>query len=363
MSDIDNSIYEPVEPNVYNYAGLHKLKYDAHKILMEQKINKINICCYQVNNTQMYPFIQFLLHKNFMNDVLEFPFIYMPQKYDSTPDMVTNIQHYINNLLGSQFITKNNKEAEYKGSYYYKKNIYLFFDLSKCEIIINDVYKINNTWFGLMHEIINETHLCNLIIHPETTMFFINNEDFIFLKDANNKNYEIPMVAYAGTEISKLTFTHVFGVPKPNIASFMGPYYYFTDFKNAIRQGGWDEKTKKRVKGGIVRFALFTNLIKIKFNCSEDNIDESDIKKNLITNTNNLNEILTLRISDYDGKWAKTYDSVYIGNIELDNGEQLPNTPIYVVKNYEQQIPLSYHYIDTQFLGEVFDPKMDYLIM
>ena len=56
---------------------------------------------------------------------------------------------------------------------------------------------------------------------------------------------------------------------------------------------------------------------------------------------------MTLRITDYDGNWAKNYDSVYIGDIELDNGEKMKNTPIYVVKKYEQQISLSYHFINT----------------
>ena len=64
-------------------------------------------------------------------------------------------------------------------------------------------------------------------------------------------------------------------------------------------------------------------------------------------NNNNLYENLTLRITDYDGNWAKNYDSVYIGDIELDNGEKMKNTPIYVVKKYEQQISLSYHFINT----------------
>ena len=51
-----------------------------------------------------------------------------------------------------------------------------------------------------------------------------------------------------------------------------------------------------------------------------------------------------MRITDYDGKWAEEYDSCYLGHIELDNGEYLKGTPILAVKEYNQQIPLSYHY-------------------
>jgi hypothetical protein len=98
-------------------------------------------------------------------------------------------------------------------------------------------------------------------------------------------------------------------------------------------------------KGGIVRFALFEGLTKVILNNVSDSIDESMLKRELINN--NLYENLTLRITDYNGNWAKNYDSVYVGDIELDNGEKMKNTPIYVVKKYEQQISLSYHFINT----------------
>ena len=74
-------------------------------------------------------------------------------------------------------------------------------------------------------------------------------------------------------------------------------------------------------------------------------------------------EILTMRISDHDGKWAENYDSAYIGHIELDNGENLENTPIIVVKNYDQQIPLSYHYINKATLTEKYNRNNRYLIL
>jgi hypothetical protein len=79
--------------------------------------------------------------------------------------------------------------------------------------------------------------------------------------------------------------------------------------------------------------------------------------------TTNKFEQLTMRISDYDGKWTDMYDSVQIGIIELDNGEKLKETPILVVKNYEQQVPLSYHYIDKKLLGNTYADDKDYMIM
>ena len=83
-----------------------------------------------------------------------------------------------------------------------------------------------------------------------------------------------------------------------------------------------------------------------------DEIDESmiiaesiDDMKKAIENLDNKKEILTLRISDHDGLWTSTYDSAYLGNLELDDGSFLDNTPMIVLKEYNQQVPLSYQLI------------------
>ena len=66
-----------------------------------------------------------------------------------------------------------------------------------------------------------------------------------------------------------------------------------------------------------------------------------------------------MRITDYDGKWADNYDSVYLGNLELDDGTFLNRQSI-VVREYQQQIPLSYHYIDKETLN---GGREDYCIL
>jgi hypothetical protein len=72
---------------------------------------------------------------------------------------------------------------------------------------------------------------------------------------------------------------------------------------------------------------------------------------------------MTLRISDHDGLWKQNYDSVYLGKMELDNGEYLRDAPLYVVKDYYNHAPLSYHYINKRTLGSKFDENSDYQIM
>jgi hypothetical protein len=57
-----------------------------------------------------------------------------------------------------------------------------------------------------------------------------------------------------------------------------------------------------------------------------------------------------LRVSDRDGLWAQYYDSVYIGNFSLDNGERNEDYPYWIVKNYEQQTVLSFHLVNKSCL-------------
>jgi hypothetical protein len=52
---------------------------------------------------------------------------------------------------------------------------------------------------------------------------------------------------------------------------------------------------------------------------------------------------MTLRISDFNGLWSNEYDSVYLAELELDDGRQIKEAPMLVIKAHNQQIPLSIH--------------------
>ena len=334
-----NDYNESIKQQFYYYKGLDKLDKLYDDLKSNSKIDNFYICGYRVNNNNLYPFLNFLL-KNDTNELL------FPSLNINGPSLLTKIQNLSNiksllNLALYNIILDD--KYEYKGLYYYKNNIYLFFDFTNCKLIINSVYKNSIIWPVLIDEIINKKNVCNIKINPEVTKFFNENSDFIFLKDKNEKIYENPCAVYIGKEFSKLNFTYIFGTSKPDNNLLFGPYYYFTDFKNATKQ---ILERKNTDKCGIVRFALFTGLTKVILNNISDSIDESDFKRELINKPNNLYENLTLRITDYDGKWSENYNSIYVGDIELDNGEKMKNTPIYVVKKYEQQISLSYHFIN-----------------
>ena len=341
LNQKQNEYDESIDPKFYYYKGLDKLDklYDALKSNI--KIDNFYICGYRVNNSELYPFLNFLLKNDFETNEFLFPSLKL-----NGATLLTKIQNLSNiksllNLALYNIILDD--KYEFKGLYYYKNNIYLFFDFTNCKLIINNTYKNSIIWNVLVDEIINTKNVCNIKINQDITNFFNENIDFIFLKDSNEKIFEIPSVVYVGKEFSKINFTYIFGTSKPDNNFLFGPYYYFTDFKNAVKQCIGN---KNNDKGGLVRFALFTGLTKVILNNISDPIDKSDIKKELTSKLNNLYENLTQRITDYGGKWVENYNSVYVGDIELDNGEKMKNTPIYVVKNYEQQIPLSYHFIN-----------------
>jgi hypothetical protein len=206
-------------------------------------------------------------------------------------------------------------------------------------------------------------------------MFFLKNKSINYIYNDKYEPYEIPIVGYVGKPTpEKMNFVLTFGESAKNKSAILGPYYYFTDFYHAIRQGGWsndykpekihdklttDHENGRYLKGGIVRFALFCGKTKYIENMPNDPNDESEIKKQRIQDTtlNRNHELLTLRISDHDGLWTNLYDSAYLSNIELDDGTILEDTPVLVIKEYNQQIPLSSHYIDKTKLNEKFNPN------
>jgi len=358
---MENEEYNPELPNYYNYkpkeTGKLKLLFD-----FPLDINAINtyICAYDVNNDGKYPFQRFILTNDTLHETLEFPKIKFLKEQSNTD--ILNFSKVV--LFG--YVMQNdfddfdtfNEKLEFNGYFYDNEgdNLYLFYDITKCRIQLNDIEKYNNrVWLVLLDEIMNCKHLCNMKINKNVTNFFNLNDDFCFLLDENNNSYEIPLVSYVGKPVNKLNFTYIFGETMRNKNSILGPFYYFTDYFNAF-----DEAVKYNdfKKSGLVRFALFVGRVKYIENFLNDNNDISETKKHrLEDNTLDKNmEQLLMRISDHDGKWRHSYDSAHLGCIELDNGIFL-DKPTVVVKEYNQQIPLSYHYIDKKTV------KNEYLII
>jgi hypothetical protein len=344
-SDEDDN-YTPIEEKKYKYYINYLLNDNVDIILESNSYNKIYLCCYEVNNKNnlLCPFLQYYLINDVLNENLTFPDLNLLNISLDTDNLLECAKGYLFMLFNNNYSL--NEYMEFNGALYYKEDIYLFFDLSKCKIQIDFLFKGSKIWLCLLDEIVNQTHICNVNISNKVTNFFVNNSDLVFLYDNEDNIYETPSVCYVGKNWNRLKFTHVFGISKSDNKSILGPYYYFTDFNNAVEQCEYSEKYDKM---GVIRFAVFTGVMKIITNLESNSNDESNVKKEMLIDPklDNKYEALTSRISDHDGKWTDKYDSAYIGcSIELDDGTKLKEKCLTVVKNYEQQLPLTCQYID-----------------
>ena len=334
------------EPKFYNYEALNLLTDNIDEYLTinsDKKIINIKIISYEIKNNSKYPYIKYLLTKNLQTNTLNLSVLEVNYLELNSDKIIIFTKLNLFSLLNLNEYDNYDKLICFKGFYVYNEELYVFFDLTNCNLQLDNTLKKYSTMFCLLDEIINHTSVCNFSIEQSITNFFNNNIDFCFLKNKNDTNYEVPSIGYVGINQNRINFTYIFGVIKKDNNAILGPYYYFTDYNNSIK-----ECELINNNAGIVRFALFLGKNKVIENLINDEIDKSDTKKErlLDPNLDSILEELTIRISDHNGKWTEYYDSVYLGQVKLDNDEYLKNTPIIVVKEYDQQVPLSCHYIN-----------------
>jgi hypothetical protein len=357
--NLDNYEYNQELPIYYTYKGKSHLKLDINNTLTSY--DNVNIFAYNVNTSGKTPFKQVLLEKSEINSNLMFPSIII-FKNSETYELI----EYTKICLFDYLMLKNyeifNKLINFDGFYEYNNSLYLFFDVTKCKLELYDIYINSFMWFGLIDEIVNHRHICNIKVSDAVIQFFNYELDFSFLVDENDNMFELPFVGFVSKPEKKLNYTYVFGETKGDKNNILGPFYYFNNYYNAFNNAGdMLNENPEFKKTGIVRFALFLDNVKYIENYPNDPIDKSEIKQMRLRDTNldQKFEYLTIRITDHDGKWIEKYNSVYLGNIKLDDGNIL-NKQIIVVKEYIQQVPLSYHYINKKIFEE---RKEDYLIL
>jgi hypothetical protein len=360
----EKGVYTRIESKYYNY----KAKEDLNLYFDEDitAFNNVYISAYNVNVSSLEPFLNFFLIKPKTCNKLQFPEVHIFKHFESI-ELINYSKIFLFGLLKLNEFEKFIDTLIFNGFYKFENNLYLFFDITKCSIQLNNIYSNSTTWFALIDEIVNYKKLCNLKIEENVSDLFISNDKLCFLTDIDDNSYEIPVVSFIGTSNEKVKFKYVFGESSQNNNAILGPYFYFTNFNNAFTCKTADFKENKENKENkfnecIIRFALFTGKVKYIENNLNDTNDDSEIKKQRLEDEKNDQNIerLTMRITDHNGLWSREYDSVYLGQTELDNGILMKNTPIIVVKKYEQQCPLSYHYINKKTLDK---EKHDYDIL
>jgi len=331
----------------YFYEGLDILNDDLTEYFnnANEKDEKptVHICAYHVNEMHKYPFLEFFLFKEKKENenLLHFPNF----KYENSFNVLEKSFSIIK-LIGLTYGKQLN--YDFKGYLGYSKDLFLFFDCSNLKLNGFKMSKENDLWLATIDEIINQKKTCDINIEQNITELFINNEELLYLSDKNGLFYEIPTTAYSSCSKNKLDFVLTFGVSPSTNNEIMGNYYYFTNYQNAVKLSFLNDENEN---GGLIRCALFLGNMKVPMNINNDIIDESEITQNILLNSiNNVkdkkNEQLLLRIIDRNGLWTHNYDSVYLGKIELDDGSFFEKFPLWVVKDYEQQVVLSAHILD-----------------
>jgi len=333
------------EDTQYTYKGLKQLIPEEPAV---RRGENIYICNFNITKTYVAPFISFNLYR-YDNNILSWPTI--SYEGGSVMNVIKNKMEKVFHLWGV--------ESQYKGYIRYKDNVYVWFENSYPKNMIKELVqgkKDDRWWDVLISEIINEKKTLYFSISDKVTSFFIENLDFCFLENSLGKIIESPKVCYYGNYYKRIAYTAVFGHERQLPRASLGPYYYFGNFKRAMRYAFWSSNNQPMkiqdeyitinedglyTKGGVVRFAIFTGKHTMLLGRKEDPED-------IITDEQQPNMELikkTLKFRDVSGKWTKEFDSISQG-INVVDGYDLQMQ--LVIKEYRQQIPLSYFYVNTE---------------
>ena len=325
----------------------------------------VHICIFNiVEQHHGQPFILYLLNKDNNSNILYFP------HFHTSENVYTQAESHI------KIIFKNwNNTVNLKGYIEDKNNLYIFYE-AKYEYKLMHQSYTDNWWWGSMFEIINTKTILNFAIYDSVTRFFYNNPLLIVLFDTKNDKISCPYIGYYGAYYTYISFISVFGLPKQRPEANLGPYYYFNTYKGAGRGAIWTPKRKPEIvngeeitrdesgihkRGGLVRFAISNKTIKYLLNRKTDKDDDSQVTRDLINNKDKDKEVLskfiksTIKVRDVDGNWAEDHDLVYIGSV-LIKGDTYKDRKLdiqFAARDYNQQIPLTYHYIDTTEFSKI----------
>ena len=298
----------------------------------------VRICAFRMIDD----FLVFSLHQTKKN-VLEFP----KAKLDNAIDV-------IGRELNPNFV----------GRLFHNGIVHIWYE---CETNGDNIPRFVNSsekkWWALSSEIVNWRSLLHFQIADSVVDLFLENTELLFVEDANKHKLECPIVGYRGGYSTNILKLAIIGISRENFDfASLGHFFYFGDYHSGMRYAFMPFDYEKEMyhagekiirddgrflRGGIARFALYTGnkghtmlLGRIK--------DRSDKTRNAIKEGVVRSEDAFFR--DTEGLWAKTFDSVLLGRravISRSSGKKKTLNPQYVIKHFEQHVPLSFHYVNT----------------
>ena len=330
-------------------------EYRINNKLTKKDVNpgvEINLCIYFQSTIGKWDVIYYLLYKHPENDILTFPRI----------NDIKDLNKFLDNI--SEYKT------EVKGYYVQDDEIYLFISASykeiegsniKTYILNNNVFKKSNIWWWtVIDEIVNIRMVFGFEIHNSVTDLFLKNNWLCFLYDMNGDPLKHPSVMYLGDHYNNIIFQSAFGLYRKSLWNKLGPFYVFTDYKNAVknslettaRTGDYTYENNdlyignswKHTRGGIIRCMLFSGNKKVFLNSKGDeSIEISNLDKNKLQIENS-----EIRMNQQNGKWSKTYDTAMLGNPILNNGVRFDGKTRTAINNSDNCILYNYVEIDIK---------------
>jgi hypothetical protein len=337
---------------------------------VKKHYKSIFFCIYRiVGSENKDKFIQYLLYKyaKKQNDRCSFPFV----KYNAKKGVEQQLKDFMSQTLQISKIMGWNM----KGFIESKDNIFVFVklqsSLGEFSNQKNEKKRDDKLWWVLIDEICNHRKILNFPIDKMVTSLFLHNPLIIYLRDTEGRNKPIPRALFYGNAAQMIPFNFVFGPKQEDVNANYGPYYYLGSYKKAIRYGAWSpyyEKEKKRGelitdvngkwdRGGIVRYAVYLGGgLKVLLNHPLD-------ANTYTPEANFIHKILPFKAKIVDplGMWARKYSSLYYGKIKIPDIKEgmWRAAPGWVTRDFNQQIPLTFHFIDKKTLGINWDYDND----
>lgn len=359
---MDNSLEtETLDIERYTYLIKNQVTQD---LLMDDIIgSKIHILCYHVTKTAgKYPFIQIMMEKkhNMFPNVEQFVLPIINVSSDTNTNLSKLVLQRVSSglqELGCNPSVLNENDA-FVGLLNANSKLYALVEISAVDIYRIGISRLNNTWFALPTEIMNTQSICNIPIDDEVTHLFLSMPELGMLHNPlSNSVYPLPDAVYTGSYLKQVEFSSVFGMPKRQIYSSCGEYFYFHRiFEDAVREGGWcnpenslksenslnsehslkpdiiDSKNQygKYLRSGINRYALFPGNYYIHYEASNRfSLSDDEIR-----------DILEVK------------DTIVIQYTNEDLDTILPDI---LVNEYEQFTPISYHMLNKGILGDKYE--------
>jgi hypothetical protein len=247
------------------------------------ELHETYIIPYFICNDAILPFLIFFFQKNISQELNFFNYLHTS----------SSIEQNIETLLKTFFKKKNMKIS----GYHYQDNKYYFYvEIKNYQSLLLTNY---STFVPiLLDELINTTYYLNTPIPFYLTNYFCDNIN-MFILNVNDCNIEVPTVVYTSNPIKKCEFYSVFGIPSNNL--IVDNQYTFFSLEEILT------KTIKE-NDGINRSIIF---------CGKQHY---------------------IKIEDFTEDDLLNNDSLFIYN-------HLLYKYIWLIKEYQQQYSISYHYV------------------